>query len=203
MHYDSWLRVRAHDHSLSHPIVTMAFLAETPRTRLREIELTDADFICTLLNQPSFIANIGDRGVRTPAEAADFIGSRYRPSYEQHGFGLYLVEDRHTATPMGMCGLVVRPVLPGPDIGFAFLPSVEGRGYALEAATVMVHAARHRFGLHELHAIVQPSNARSLRLLGRLGFDPAGALTLPGETVPVRLLRRTLVPAPAGTTAER
>jgi [ribosomal protein S5]-alanine N-acetyltransferase len=189
--------------TLTQPTVTMAFLAETPRTRLREIGVTDADFICALLNQPSFIANIGDRGVRTPTEAADFISSRYRPSYEQHGFGLYLVEDRQTGMPMGMCGLVVRPVLPGPDIGFAFLPAFEGQGYALEAATVMVHLAQHRFGLHELHAIVQPSNERSLRLLGRLGFEPAGAVTLPGETVAVRLLRRTLITAPAATTAER
>jgi [ribosomal protein S5]-alanine N-acetyltransferase len=200
MRYDSPANRSRHGPLTFQPI-SMAPIAETPRTHLREIEVTDADFICTLLNQPSFLANIGDRGVRTADDASAFIASRYRPSYAQHGFGLYLVEDRVTTAPMGMCGLVVRPVLPGPDIGFAFMPEFEGHGYASEAATAVMHLARHRFGLRELHAMVQPSNARSLGLLDRLGFSPAGDVTLPGETTALQLLRCTLETPPAVRTA--
>jgi len=98
----------------------------------------DAAFIFELLNTPKFIKYIGDRGIRSVAEAAVFIEERYRQSYRDHGFGLYLVElwpqentlltGRVSAfAAIGVCGFVRRDTLPGPDLGFAFLPEHEGK----------------------------------------------------------------------------
>ena len=44
-------------------------MLETERLILREFAVTDAEFILKLLNEPSFIQNIGDRGVRSVADA--------------------------------------------------------------------------------------------------------------------------------------
>ncbi len=168
-------------------------LIETARTRLREMTIADAPFICDLLNQPSFRRYIGDRKVRTPAEAATFIESRYRQSYRDHGYGLYIVQSRVTAGPMGICGFVRRDALPDADMGFAFLPQFEGQGYAYEAAAATLDVAPAAFGLTRVLAIAQSDNARSHSLLARLGFAFERLVVLPGETDALSLFTRDLM----------
>ena len=46
-------------------------LIETKRLALRRLELHDASFILELLNQPTFIRHIGDKGVRSLADACN------------------------------------------------------------------------------------------------------------------------------------
>lgn len=141
----------------------------TSRLTLRELGEDDAEFVVRLLNDPDFLRFIGDRAVRTLDDARAYLRSGPIASYRQHGFGLFLVEDAE-AQPIGFCGLLRRTELPDVDLGFAFLPEHRGNGYALEAA-----AATLAFGFEELHlpriaAIVAPDNARSVRLLGKLGM---------------------------------
>ena len=176
-------------------------LIDTERTRLRELNDSDAPFILNLLNQPSFIRYIGDRQVRTVDDAARFIETRYRQSYRDHGYGLYVVEQRATGIPIGLCGFVRRDTLPGPDLGFAFLPHYEGRGYAFEAAVATLDYGRDHFGFTRVLAIAQDDNARSHQLLTRLGFERSDVVTMPGDTVPVVLFVRDLAPPSAAMPA--
>jgi ribosomal-protein-alanine N-acetyltransferase len=145
-------------------------VTQTQRLSLRRLTEADADFYCRLVNTPSWIKNIGNRNLPTPAAAAEFIRTRTLPGYEALGFGMYLVESRADGTPLGLAGLVRRDHLPGPDIGFAFLPEHWGKGYALEAARGVVDYARGVLGIGRLLAIVSPHNAPSSRLLEKLGF---------------------------------
>ncbi|HYW50614.1 MAG TPA: GNAT family N-acetyltransferase [Gemmatimonadaceae bacterium] len=153
-------------------------LIRTGRLHLREMETGDAAFILDLLNQPGFLQFIGDRGVRSVQQAATFIEERYRRSYRDHGYGLYVVADATDGTPMGMCGFVRRDTLPHADIGFALLPRYEGRGIAFEAASATLTFGRSTLGLSRILAVVQSDNVRSQRLLGRLGFAHSGAVAL-------------------------
>ena len=136
---------------------------------MRGLTLEDAPFIVTLLNDPAFIRNIGDRGVRTEDDAHEYLQAGPQASYARHGFGLCAV-DLAGGPTIGICGLLQRDELPGPDIGFAFLPQYWSHGYAYESATAVVVDARARLGLETLLAIVSPGNAPSIRLLERLGF---------------------------------
>ncbi|HEY3581254.1 MAG TPA: GNAT family N-acetyltransferase, partial [Pyrinomonadaceae bacterium] len=95
---------------------------ETERLILRHFNPDDAPFILALLNEPSFLAYIGDKKVRTLEDARQYIANGPVATYERHGFGLYQVELKDTHRPIGMCGLLKREELPHPDIGFAFLP---------------------------------------------------------------------------------
>ncbi len=162
-------------------------VTETARTRLREITVDDAPFICALLNEPSFLRYIGDRSVRTPDDAAQFIESRYRQSYVDHGYGLYVIESREDATPFGICGFVRRAALPHADLGFALLSPYEGQGYASEAAAAVLTHGRDVLGLTRVLAIAQADNSRSHALLLRIGFARDGVITMPGEDVPLAL----------------
>src|SRR2546429_7874449 len=95
---------------------------DTKRLNLRWLDVDDADFIVELLNDPSFIRFIGDKGVRSLDDARNYILNGPVASYEQFGFGLYATDLKETHVPIGICGILKRDTLPHPDIGFAFLP---------------------------------------------------------------------------------
>ena len=142
---------------------------ETERLILRRFVAGDAAFILRLLNEPSFIANIGDRGVRTLEEAERYLLDGPIASYERHGHGLWVVARKESPQPIGMCGLLKRDQLPDIGLGYAFLPEFWAKGYARESSRAALDWARsRRFG--RIVAVVSPGNAPSIRLLEKLGF---------------------------------
>lgn len=160
-------------------------ILETERLILREIVESDAEFVLDLLNQPSFIKYIGDRNVRSVDEAKEFIETRYRASYTEHGFGLYTVElkseIRNPKSQIGICGFVKRETLPDADIGFAFLPQFEKQGFAFESANAMMNYGKDVLGLNRVLAITTIDNESSGRLLAKLGFEFEGLRDINGE----------------------
>lgn len=163
---------------------------ETNRLSLRQFTTNDAQFVLTLLNEPSFLRYIGDKNVRTLEDARQYILNSPAASYERNGFGLYLVELKESHVPMGMCGLIKREELPEPDIGFAFLPDFWGQGFAFEAASAVLEEARERFGLKRILAITSLDNDASIKLLQRLGFRFEGVIRLSQNREQVKLFAR-------------
>ncbi len=158
-------------------------MIETQRLRLRRITDADAAFILELLNEPAYIRNIGDRGLRTLDDARRYIEVRLAPDYEKRGFGLYAVEPRAGGAPLGISGLVKRESLQDVDIGYAFLQRHWGQGYALEAAQAVLRHARDDIGLKRLVAITAPDNEASMALLRKIGMRFEKVLQLPeGES---------------------
>lgn len=155
--------------------VTMLPFA-TNRLIVRPFTLEDAPFILRLLNEPSFIEHITDKGVRTLAQAETYLTQGPLASYATHGHGLWLVQHRETGTPMGMCGLIRRDTLPEVDLGYAFVPEFWGLGYAREAASACLAWGRDTLRLGGMLAIVSPGNAASIRLLEGLGFQHSGRM---------------------------
>jgi RimJ/RimL family protein N-acetyltransferase len=145
-------------------------ILETERLSLRRLSADDAEFIFELVNQPSFIKNIGDRGVRTKADAVAYIQNGPVASYERFGFGLNLVELKESGTAIGICGLLKRDSLPDVDIGFAFLPEFWSRGYAVESAAAIMDHGRSVLGLGRIVAITAPENLGSIKVLEKIGF---------------------------------
>lgn len=143
---------------------------ETDRLRLRHLSSADAPFMLELLNDPDFIRNIADRGVRTLEQAQQYILAGPAASYEQHGFGLDLVESKQTGLGVGLCGLLRRDCHPDVELGFAFLPAARGQHYAFEAGRAALDFGRHSLGLTRVVAMTAPDNMASIRVLEKLGF---------------------------------
>jgi RimJ/RimL family protein N-acetyltransferase len=162
-------------------------ILETERLVLCQLTVDDAPFILGLLNEPSFIRFIADRGVRTLAAAREYIQNGPMASYARHGFGLYLTALKETGEPLGMCGLVRRDGLDDVDLGYAFLPAHWGHGYAFEAAAAVLDYACRVVGLRRLVAIVSVDNDRSIKLLDRLGFQFERMIRLPGDDEEIKL----------------
>ena len=157
-------------------------ILETERLRLREATTADGDFFFRLLNSPNWLAHIGDRGIKTLQAAEQYVTTRLQPQYETYGFGLWVVELQDGRIPIGICGLLRRAGLDHPDIGFAFLPEFEGKGYACESAVSTLHHGRNTLLINHVLAITTAQNARSFQLLERIGLRYQGIVTLPGET---------------------
>ena len=147
----------------------MAIL-ETERLVLRRMTADDAEFILKLVNEPSFIRFIGDKGVRNHADAVHYIQTGPVASYERFGFGLYLVELKESRVSIWICGLVKRDSLPDVDVGFAFLPAFWSKGYAFEAAAAVKAYGKATLGLSRMVAITNPDNESSIKLLEKIGF---------------------------------
>jgi RimJ/RimL family protein N-acetyltransferase len=132
---------------------------ETDRLALRRPSPDDVPFICRLLNEPSFLRFIGDKGVRT-------------------------LDD---ATPIGICGLLQRESLDAPDLGYAFLPAYWSRGYALEAVSAVLACARGMLGLGRIVAVVDSDNETSIRVLEKLGLGFERMVLLSADDIELRL----------------
>jgi [ribosomal protein S5]-alanine N-acetyltransferase len=142
---------------------------QTKRLVLRLLELNDADFILELLNEAAFLRFIGDKGVRTQADAREYIRKGPIDSYGRLGFGLYATCLRD-GTPIGICGLVKRDGLADVDVGFAFLSRHCSRGYAVESAAAVLAHARRELRLQRIVAITAPENLGSIAVLEKIGL---------------------------------
>ena len=167
--------------------MTSVVVLTTERLTIRLIADADAPFMLELLNDPSFIRNIGDRNVRTLDDAREYIRKGPLASYERHGFGLWLVELQADGTPIGMCGLLKRDALDAPDIGFAYLPAFQGKGYGYEAARAVLDQARDTLHIPRVLAIVNADNEPSARLLEKLGMRFERMVQLSDREPPLRL----------------
>jgi [ribosomal protein S5]-alanine N-acetyltransferase len=151
------------------------------RLEMREFELGDDEFVLRLLNDPAFLRFIGDKGVRTLADARAYITKGPLDSYRRHGYGLYLVSLRSDGTPIGMCGLVRREGLEDADVGFAFLSQFRAKGYASESAAAVLEYGRRRLELERIVAIAAPDNHASIAVLERVGLRYERMVRLPSE----------------------
>jgi len=163
-------------------------ILRTERLLLRKLDLHDAGFILELSNETAFIRFIGDKGVRTLADAREYLLKGPIASYERWGFGLYSTcipggSAATHGTAIGICGLVKRDSLPDVDLGFAFLSRYRSKGYAVESASAVLHYARTALRLHRIVAITAPDNAGSIAVLEKIGLVFERMIRL-GETSP-------------------
>ncbi|MHA6723356.1 GNAT family N-acetyltransferase [Sphingomonas sp. RS2018] len=154
-------------------------ILETDRLILRHIDVADAPYVLALQTDPAFIANIGDRGMRTVEDAATAITERYATAYASNGFGMLAVIERASGAWVGTAGLVRRDGLEHVDIGYALLPAGRGCGYAFEAARAVLDWAAAR-RIAPVVAIVNADNAPSISVLTKLGLVADRPIRLPG-----------------------
>lgn len=160
---------------------------ESDRLQLRRIELDDAGFLLDLLNQPSFLHFIGDKGVRTLDDARNYILSGPVASYQRFGFGMYLTLLKEARIPIGICGLLKRDSLEDVDVGFAFLPQFWSKGYAFESASAVMAYGRNALGLGRIVAVTSPHNHGSIHILEKLGLRFETMIRLQEDSPEIKL----------------
>lgn len=160
---------------------------ESERLYLEEFTINDASFFHELVNDPDWIKYIGDRNIKSIKDAEDYLTNKIIPSYQEFGFGFYIVRIKESKLPIGMCGLIKRQWMNYVDIGYAFLSEFRGKGYAIESSFATKKYAKEQLGIHQLAAITDVNNERSGNLLKKLGFEYNRLITYPGEESKCRL----------------
>ena len=146
-------------------------ILETERLILRLLTKNDQQMIFTLLNEPTFIQNIGDKNVRNLADAWHYISNGPLAMQNSLGFSFYCCELKHSGEPIGISGLTKREGVEHPEVGFAFLDEHCRKGYGFESASAVVKYANTVLHFHKLQAICNPDNQASSNLLIKLGFE--------------------------------
>ena len=162
-------------------------ITETDRLILRELDHDDAPFILKLVNEPSWLENIGDKNVHNLEDAQRYLDEGPLKSYQENGFGLYLAELKLKKYPVGLCGLVKREGLDHPDIGYALLPDFWGAGLASEAARATLQYAQDKLGIDQVLGVTSMDNASSMRVLEKIGLRYDREVILPQQDHPSRL----------------
>jgi RimJ/RimL family protein N-acetyltransferase len=131
------------------------------------------------MSDPTYIDNIGDRGIKNLADAIRYLHEFLAKSGDDNA--LRVVEERESGRAIGLCGLLRRDFLEYQDLGYAFLPSDTGKGYAREAASAVLETVVSE----RTCAIVSQSNVRSKKLLEDVGFSFVKVIKFPatGEDV--------------------
>jgi len=141
-------------------------MINTERLSIRQLAESDANFIFELLNTESWIRYIGNRNIHTEADALAYI----QKINESPDTAYQTVTLKKTNTPIGLITLIQRDYLNFRDIGFAFLPTYSGKGYAYEAAKTVIKNQTESNSAETLLAITLPNNTASIRLIEKLGL---------------------------------
>lgn len=152
-------------------------MIETERLILRKYTLEDAPFVYMLMNSEGWLKNIGDRNIKSVADAENYIQTNYFSIYEKYGYGPYLVSLKTTREPIGSAGLYKRNNLDYPDIGFAFLSKYFNQGFAYESASAVLKFASEKLRIYKVFGFTLEENKESIKLLKKLGLSEDGVYT--------------------------
>ena len=152
---------------------------------IRKFVMDDAEFVLELANSEGWLRFIGDKHIYDLAAARDYIRKGPLKDYQSEGLGLMIVEcwepTSSSNIPVGVCGLLQRPFLDSPDIGYALLPQYEGRGYIRWAVNRTLGQLNSKHTFSEIYALITPGNERSVRVVTNFGFELEGSRILNGR----------------------
>jgi len=151
-------------------------MIETLRLTLRPWTQDDVPEFVRVTNTPAVMAYLD--GVRASEQfQAGFL--RAQACQAENGFCFWIVERRSDRALLGFCGLKVGnvgPVTGEIEIGWRLRADAWGFGYALEAAQASLDWAWHNLSYARVVAVTVEANARSRRLMERLGMRRAPEL---------------------------
>ncbi len=92
------------------------------------------------------------------------------------GYVFMVAERERSSSFVGKIALsgIMRGAMYGAYLGYWIASDIQGRGYVTEAIAAVLDFAFGPAGLHRVQAAIMPRNARSLRVIEKLGFRREG-----------------------------
>jgi RimJ/RimL family protein N-acetyltransferase len=150
---------------------------QTNRLILSELTFNDAEFIKELVNTAEWIKFIGERNVKTAADAKAYI----QKLIDNPNINYWVVKLQKDNTPVGIITFIKRAYLEHHDIGFAFLPKHAKQGFAYEAAVAVLNDVLKNADHSTVFATTIPENKSSIALLEKLGLNLNGEIEHDGD----------------------
>ncbi|MCL6705639.1 GNAT family N-acetyltransferase [Pseudomonas sp. R2.Fl] len=146
----------------------------TDRLILRRPELEDFEAYAEMYSDPEMLRHISAEAFSLEHIWARFL--RQAGGWHYLGYGYFSVTERQSGRMVGQIGFQdlkrdITPSLTGTlEAGWTFLPAVQGRGYASEAAQAMFDWGSRAFPGRRATAIIAPRNTASLRIAAKVGM---------------------------------
>ena len=147
----------------------MHVIIETERLILRQFEPGEGALIYTLNEDPDVTLYTGDP-VRDLAHANEVLEEVILPQYALYNHGRWAVHTKPGMEFIGWCGLKYRPERDEVDLGYRFIKTAWGKGYASEAAMASINFGFEKLGLRRIVGRAMPGNIASLKVLEKCGM---------------------------------
>jgi RimJ/RimL family protein N-acetyltransferase len=151
----------------------MNVIIETDRLLLRTFTLDDAPLIYNLNLDPEVIRYTLDP-IRDIEHAREILEKTILPQYALYNHGRWAVLTKPGNEFIGWCGLKARPERNEIDLGYRFIKSAWGNGYATEAAFACIKYGFEKLRLQRIVGRAMPDNKGSLRVLVKCGMTFVG-----------------------------
>ncbi len=159
----------------------MPVLFETPRLQVRHLQSADVDAYHRIIGDAEVMRYI--RPPQTFAGTREFLDkviSRYVPG----SLDLRLaVEEKETGLLIGNFAIIPLERTAQTQLGYAFIPTAWGKGYATELTRSGIRYAFEELQLKELAAIAEQGNQASLQVLIKCGFEQVEVYEDAGKTL--------------------
>lgn len=156
----------------------MDLILETERLILRELQLSDADALFEMDNNPNVHLYLGNEPVQSIDKVDDYIKS-IQNQYIRNRIGRFAVVLKETNEVMGWAGIkfVTEPEnnhVNFYDIGFRLQEKHWRKGYALESATAWLDYGFNQMKIQVMNASAHVDNKGSNAILQKIGMIQKG-----------------------------
>ncbi len=162
---------------------------ETDRLTLRPLTGGDAPALHRISNEPAVRRYLWDDQPVLEAGIRDLIEQSTR-MFSEEDIGLFGVRRRGDEELLGFCGFVRLAGMKEPELGYELDPEAWGKGIATEASWACLGHAFEEARLGRVIAGADRPNAASLRVLEKLGMQPAAVINPTAPEEPYYALRR-------------
>lgn len=163
----------------------MNIIIETTRLLLRTFTVSDAPLIYKLNLDPDVTLYTGDP-IQDLQQAEQVLEQIILPQYVLYNHGRWAVHTKQELDPraigfIGWCGLKARPERNEIDLGFRFIKTAWGKGYATEAAFACMKYGFEKLNLQRIIGRAMPQNVASIRVLEKCAMQFIGEEEVDGH----------------------
>ncbi|KRC85664.1 GNAT family acetyltransferase [Achromobacter sp. Root83] len=145
----------------------------TQRLHARRMSQAHLPFITEMHANTDLMESMG--GTRDAAASRRYVAQNIT-HWTEHGYGMYVLDDRDTGRLAGRAGLKVStsPGRAGIELAYALHPDCWGKGYAPEIARVLIALGFRLLPVDVLGAVALRSNTASRRVMEKTGLRYVG-----------------------------
>jgi [ribosomal protein S5]-alanine N-acetyltransferase len=153
----------------------MHIILETPRLILRRFTNSDADagLILELNSDPEVLKYLHEPPLQDLNQAREILQHIILPQYEIN-MGRWATHLKDQKKFIGWCGLKYRPGRNEIDLGYRFMQTAWGKGYATEAAAAALAYGFEVLQIKTITASAHIHNTASLSILQKIGMKFIG-----------------------------
>jgi RimJ/RimL family protein N-acetyltransferase len=140
----------------------------TERLLMRGWRDEDHEAFARILDEPLVAQGMGAEGALTPGEAWRHM-AQMAGHWALKGFGNWVLEELDSGEVVGRAGLYFPAGWPDLEVGWLVAREHWGKGYAPEAARASARWAHEELGRNHIISVIDPSNARSVRVAEKIG----------------------------------